>query len=79
MQYYVKHIYTATANHPNVAEGTVQEWYIGKGGKCDVDPRFIEGWSKEHFAERYLKNDKEWFAEHPNDAWDNEWSIVSVA
>ena len=80
MNYFVKHTYIATAKHPNVKEGTRRVWYVGKGGDyVDQDLRFLTGWKRRAFAEKYIEKDKAWYAEHPNDAWENEWSIITTA
>lgn len=85
MKYIVKHTYTATEEHPTKVAGTKQIWYTGKGGHNTKDIEDFTmhnfgiylGWSSKRFAEEYIEKDKQYYAEHENKAWINEWEIVA--
>ncbi len=83
MQYIVKHTYTATADHPNRAEGEQTIWYVGKNEHHSQDIRDFtefgiwEGWRRERFAKNYIRNDAEWEKSHGNTAWEHAYEIIA--
>ena len=81
MKYFVKSTLTATENNPNFA-GETQIWFTGKAGKTDHSPKFIEGWSRKYFAEKYIKDCIEWNEQyelnHPK-YWNSTFEVIEAA
>lgn len=83
MKYIVKDNATATEKNPSFPAGEQHVHYIGKG-ECFTtkvedftEYGFCEGWSKEHFAKKYIEKDREWHKEHGNGMWDYDWEIIA--
>jgi hypothetical protein len=84
MKYYVKTTYTAKANHPHEKEGTQQVWYTGKGESLTQREEYITreicgccGWSRKHFAEKYINDCKIWENNVNGDVWDIKREILT--
>ena len=80
MKYVVKLVSTATENNVRCL-GEVQTWYIGKGGYVYNNLKYADGWSRRHFAEKYIREDisnREYFGKGKPVFWKNEYTIVEV-
>lgn len=77
----VKITATATETNPSF-KGDVQIWYIGKGGYVYDRPDYCPAWSRKHFAEKWIKQDREWDEQynrkHDQHFWDNEYEIIEI-
>ena len=79
-KYLIKKTYTATRDSEYVKEGCNQTWYIGKNVSdrklCDYIKE--RAYSRKYFAEKYIRNDKDYNKRMNSDFWKIDYEIIEV-
>lgn len=81
-KYIVKLTQTATDLNMYEDTGTTRVYYIGKGDVISTMLKtFIyiyEGWKSKGWAERYIRQQKKYNEEYPNECWDFTYEIIQL-
>ena len=80
-KYLVKKTYKAKRSNDSYEKGEVLIFYIGS--KSVADPELCDyikeyGWLRKHFAENYIKSDKEFYDRFGSDFWEINYEIIEV-
>lgn len=80
MKYLVKKTYTATRDSKYYDEGHTETWYTAKGLSfselCDYIKDYA--WSRKHFAEKYIRDDKDFETRMQQNYWKIEYEIIEI-
>lgn len=80
MKYLVKKTYTALRSNSRYEKGYQEVWYNGKNTSdkelCDYIKDYA--WSRKHFAEKYIQNDKDFESRMGQNFWNVEYEIIEV-
>ena len=80
MKYLVKKTYTATRDSKYYDEGHTETWYSGKGQSfrelCDYIKDYA--WTRKHFAEKYIQDDKDFEKRMQQNYWKVEYEIIEI-
>jgi hypothetical protein len=79
-KYLIKKTYTAIKSNNIFKEGYQDTWYCGKNNSykelCDYV--IEDGYSRKHFAIKYIEKDKEFHDRFQSDFWNVNYEIVEV-
>ena len=79
-KYLVKMTHTATEDSKYYDKGYTESWYVGKENSdrefCDYIKE--KGWSRKHFAEKYIRDDKDFHKRMNDTYWKIDYEIVEV-
>lgn len=79
-KYLIKKTYTALKTNSSFNKGYIEVWYIGKDC-CDkelCDYIKEKGYTRKHFAQKYIDKDKDFEFRYPQDFWKIDYEIIEV-
>lgn len=79
-KYLIKKTYTAIGSNHIYSKGYQETWYCGKNlsYKELCDYVIEDGYSRKHFAEKYIENDKSFYNKFESDFWKVDYEILEI-
>lgn len=80
-KYLVKVTETTMKENKYHQKGEIQTWYIGKESYVYRELNLYakeNGWSRKHFAEKYITDDKDFHKRMNDDFWEIKYEIIEV-